>query len=100
MKAIGTLPGEISRLSTLTTINIEGQALRGPLPNEWFDSDSWPQLQNMFLSNNPIGGTLPDAQSGSLRSLNQLRINNCTIGGPLPKTWGRDETSMRRLSVL
>jgi hypothetical protein len=100
LRARGLLPPDLARLSKVSTLNLEGQAFHGPLPQQWFEPDSWPSLQNLFLSSNPIGGTLPESQPGSLRSLTQLRINNCGITGPLPESWGRDETSMRRLNVL
>jgi hypothetical protein len=100
LRAQGLLSPDLARLSRLSTLNLEGQEFRGPLPQQWFEPDAWPQLSNMFLSENPIGGALPVSQPGSLKSLTQLRINRCGISGPLPRSWGRDETSMRRLSVL
>ena len=100
VRATGLRPPDLARLSSLSTLNLEGQAFRGPLPGQWFEPDAWPQLANMFLSGNPIGGTLPRSQSGSLRSLGQLRLNDCNLSGTLPASWGRDETSMRRLNVM
>ncbi|KAG7667074.1 putative serine/threonine-protein kinase [Nannochloris sp. 'desiccata'] len=100
LRARGLLVPDLARLSKLSTLNLEGQQFQGPLPQQWFEPDAWPQLINMFLSGNPIGGTLPASQPGSLRALTQLRINECGIAGPLPESWGTDETSMRRLSVL
>ena len=100
VKARGTLFDGLAGLSRLTTLNLEGQAFRGGLPVAWFQPDAWPQLQNMFLSNNPLGGSLPETRSGSFRVLNQLRLNECGLLGQLPVTWGRDETSMRYLNVL
>lgn len=100
LRARGLLVPDLARLSKLSTLNLEGQQFQGPLPQQWFEPDAWPQLINMFLSGNPIGGTLPASQPGSLRALTQLRINECGIAGSLPESWGTDETSMRRLSVL
>jgi len=100
LRARGLLIPDLARLSKLSTLNLEGQEFRGPLPQQWFEPDAWPQLSNMFLSENPIGGTLPASQTGSLRALTQLRINGCEMSGPLPRSWGKDETSMPRLSVL
>ncbi len=87
-------------MSHLETLNLEGQALRGPLPSSWFEADAWSGLRNLFLSGNPLGGTLPETQPGALRDLSQLRLSNCSLEGPLPGSWGRDETSMRHLNVL
>ena len=58
-------------------------------------------LQNLLLAGNArLGGALPASQQGALPLLAQLRISDCNFSGPLPATWGTDETSMRQLTVL
>lgn len=100
VQARGTLPPDIARLSHLETLNLEGQALSGGVPTAWFEADAWPGLRNLFLSGNPLGGALTATQPGALRELAQLRLSNCSLEGPLPLSWGRDDTSMRHLNVL
>jgi hypothetical protein len=72
----------------------------GPFPPEWFETDAWPSLQNLYLTDNELSGTLPPSQPGAMRALEQLRISDCSFTGLLPDTWGRDENSMRQLTVL
>lgn len=100
VRAQGTLPAELAHLSALVTLDLQGQLFTGGVPRAWFATDAWPTLQNLFLANNPLGGALPESQSGSLTSLIQLNLDDCDIAGPLPLSWGQDETSMRQLSVL
>lgn len=100
MRAQGTLPDEIALLSSISTLDLTGQNFTGGLPPVWFKTDSWPALKNIFLTNNPLGGVLPESQPGAMPLLTQLDLSNCNLTGPLPSSWGRDETSMRQAQIL
>lgn len=100
LRAQGTLPDELSLLSSITTVDLTGQNFTRGIPSSWFKTDSWPELKNLFLTNNPLGGVLPESQPGAMPVLIQLDLSNCNLAGPLPKSWGRDETSMRQTQIL
>lgn len=45
--AAGTLPAALANLTAVTTINLQGNALRGTLPPEWGAPGALPALQNL-----------------------------------------------------
>lgn len=47
MPAAGTLPAALANLSAVTTINLQGNDLRGSLPPEWGAPGALPALQNL-----------------------------------------------------
>lgn len=51
--------------STLGSILLEGQALSGPLPNEWGAPGSLPALYDLKLAGNSLTGSLPEAWGGA-----------------------------------
>ena len=100
LRAQGTLPDEIALLSSVSTVDLTGQDFTGGIPPVWLKTDSWPALKNLFLTNNPLGGVLPESQPGAMPLLTQLDLSNCNLTGALPSSWGRDETSMRQTQIL
>lgn len=47
VRAQGTLPPELAQLSAATTLNLQGNAFGGGLPQEWGNSSVLQDLQNL-----------------------------------------------------
>ena len=108
-KFSGTVPAEWSHASAFTQLahysagnNI---GLRGPLPTfvgsmSWYGvgynshtgtlpsslATVWPNLTYIWLTSNPLQGSLPAAWSSS--ALRNVFLQNCSISGNLPPEWG------------
>mmetsp|Transcript_8719 Transcript_8719/g.13447 ORF Transcript_8719/g.13447 Transcript_8719/m.13447 type:complete len:1175 (-) Transcript_8719:1036-4560(-) len=81
----GTLPaGGIAKLSTITTLNLSGNQLKGNLPNELFEAS---ELTLLDLSDNEFHGTLsPNVEK--LKNLHHLNLSTSGISGTLPSELG------------
>ena len=60
----------------------------GTLPRAWGEVDTWPQLQNMYLNDNNLTGTLPEVrQRVPCRDAAQIshcaRLSGCWLAGLL-----------------
>lgn len=81
----GTLPGDISLLSTLQTIKLAGNLLEGKLATEF--GDLW-NLETLDLSHNAgISGTIPSAFA-SLNRLRELSLEVTKLSGRIPTEVG------------
>ena len=108
----GTLPSQLSQLEKLRYLNMKNNSIKGPIPETWTSSGSFPYLTTLQLQENLLTGSLPALIPGgdSIISLN-LSVNAFTgflpegwnsknisvidlsdnqISGPLPNTWGED----------
>ena len=57
----------------------------GTLPTAWGDVDSWPSLQNLYLSSNNFSGTLPAVSTRSC-CLGPLRVlRPCGLAFPVAR---------------
>ncbi|XP_030440304.2 receptor-like protein 6 [Syzygium oleosum] len=78
----GEFPREIFQAPTLKTLDLSlNMLLRGPLPE--FPAHS--SLQNLFLSNTNISGTLP-VSIGNLEKLSSIELVNCSFRGSIPSS--------------
>ncbi|XP_045799393.1 receptor-like protein kinase 5 [Trifolium pratense] len=76
----GEFPRELTRLSQLTTLHLDGNQLSGTLPSEII---SWQSLDTLTISRNKISGQIPVAMS-SLPKLNYLDLSENNISGEIP----------------
>ncbi|GAB4815748.1 hypothetical protein N2152v2_002794 [Parachlorella kessleri] len=102
VRVAGTLPDDIGRVASLTTLNLQGNAFQGTLPASWGEQDTWPSLEVLFLNDNNLTGTLPPSWGGpsSFPKLAQLRLDQNWLQGTLPTNWGFYQTSMAALATL
>jgi Leucine-rich repeat (LRR) protein len=75
------LPANIDRLQLLTTMNLQGNALTGSIPDAWCNIRS---LVSLFLQdNNGLSGSLPEC-IGNWTQLMHLVIENTQMTGSIP----------------
>ena len=67
----GTLPSELSELSSLEGLDLNGNAILGTIPTEW--SDSLLSLQRLNLGYNELQGPIPSGFS-KFRKMNELQM--------------------------
>ena len=78
----GTLPSELSKLSFLEGLDLNGNGLYGTIPENWGDS-SLEQLSRLNLGYNSLVGPLPSSFS-NLRKLTEIQIADCDLTGTIP----------------
>mmetsp|Transcript_16910 Transcript_16910/g.38778 ORF Transcript_16910/g.38778 Transcript_16910/m.38778 type:complete len:789 (-) Transcript_16910:51-2417(-) len=105
---MGTLPTEISQLTTLRYLESIGNDLGGTIPKEWrklqnlstlvmaFNSFSgplpswmplaWPDLEFLYLSNNELTGKIPDDFYG-FHKLSVLALDDNLLTGNTDEIW-------------
>ena len=89
----GTLPTSWSTLTQLTALNLPSNKLVGTLPAAWSRLSLLSQLN---LASNALTGTIPTswAQAGGMTSLVHLFAqSNSAMCGPLPGTWTTSKVS-------
>jgi len=90
----GILPNELgSAFENLQTINFQNNQLIGTLPKAVSKLE---HLKNLLLSSNGFSGTLPEEYT-KLNNLHQLSLSNNQLEGEIPKSW---ETSLTKLRIL
>lgn len=70
----GTLPYEVSLLQSLTRITISNNAIGGSIPDSW--SGSLSTLEALVLGNNDLTGSLPSSLISNNPNLRQIRLND------------------------
>lgn len=90
----GTLPPEISQLSSLQILDLSSNAFHGPIP---FSIGNLTALVRLVLSHNSFSGNIP-ASLASLSNLEQLSLDDNALDGPLPATFN-NLTSLLRLEL-
>ncbi|GAB2231385.1 hypothetical protein Droror1_Dr00010391 [Drosera rotundifolia] len=80
----GFLPGTISRLGHLQSINLSGNSIHGTIPSSIGTIGS---LEVLDLSYNDFNGTIP-ATLGRLNSLKILNLNGNKLSGKVPASLG------------
>lgn len=81
----GPLPGDAwLKMTNLKDLRIGMNQLTGPLPRAL-----WPSLRWLELSNNRLGGTLPEWPS--MRRLDTLNLAGNQLVGTIPKSWGASD---------
>ena len=80
----GPLPAELGNLTSLTSLNFSNNRLSGPLPAELGNLTS---LTSLYLYNNQLSGALP-AELGNLASLESLYLHSNQLSGPIPAELG------------
>jgi hypothetical protein len=71
----------------LTTLNLEGNGLKGQLPEDW---GNWNSIKELDLSNNDLTGTLPKSWGQAGRMPRNLHVNflgNANLSGTVPASW-------------
>ncbi|KPA73256.1 putative GP46-like surface antigen [Leptomonas pyrrhocoris] len=81
----GSLPASWGRLTTLTSLDLSGNALNGSLPADW---GGMAALESLYLNSNRLEGSLP-GQWRFLSELMTLRLDKNTLSGTLPAAWFR-----------
>ncbi|XP_072953940.1 probable LRR receptor-like serine/threonine-protein kinase At1g67720 [Typha angustifolia] len=76
----GSIPSELTKLSGLTDLRLDGNSLSGPIP----DFSGCPNLETIHLENNELTGTLPSSLV-ELPNLKELYVQNNKLSGLLPQ---------------
>ena len=83
-RLLGSLPSEIGLLTDLQSLQIENNTLVGSLPSELGLLD---KMKQFYLFDTPTSGRLP-TEVGLLSSLEELQIQRSSIAGQLPTEIG------------
>ncbi|KAG6471832.1 piriformospora indica-insensitive protein 2-like [Zingiber officinale] len=79
----GSLPQELGQLKCLTLLDLRGNKFSHGLPQALHDMVS---LQDLLLSNNPLGGNLMGTDWGRLTNLSTLDLSNTNLSGEIPES--------------
>ncbi|GLT85464.1 hypothetical protein SLE2022_036540 [Rubroshorea leprosula] len=90
----GKIPEEITYLSRLITLHLDGNQLSGELPS---DIASWKSLHTLDLSGNKLSGPIPVA-IGSLPDLLNLDLSENQFSGKIPANLGNLKLTSLNLS--
>lgn len=82
---MGSIPTEIGKLYKLQKLQIFNTDINGPIPIEFANLTN---LEELWLSNNPLlGGTIP-AELSNLKKLHFLLLAQCSLTGTIPTQVG------------
>ncbi|KAF9618244.1 hypothetical protein IFM89_000879 [Coptis chinensis] len=84
LNVVGVIPEELTNLTSLTFIKLDGNYLTGPLPAFLGNLTS---LDLLSVAYNALSGTIP-AELGRLRRLRVLSLGSNNFSGPLPSELG------------
>ena len=90
----GQIPGELSGLTGLETLSIDGNHLRGRIPTELGELSN---LTELSLESNNLRGEIP-TELGDLAALVTLSLGNNRLSGAIPVELG-DLTNLQTLSL-
>ncbi|XP_057525017.1 receptor-like protein kinase HSL1 [Amaranthus tricolor] len=90
----GTVPLELTSLSKLNTLWLDGNQLTGELPSQ---INSWNRLNSLNLSHNQLFGSIPSAL-GSLPELDNLDLSDNQLSGKIPSELGQKKFCSLNLS--
>ncbi|KAK9799021.1 hypothetical protein WJX73_008293 [Symbiochloris irregularis] len=98
----GTLPRRWSQLSSLQMLNLQDNRLTGELPSQWGGRDVLPELSVLNVGSNRFSGSLPSswAAEGAMRNLTIFSAKGNNISGTLPPVWGRYANRFPSLMLL
>ncbi|CAL5088718.1 unnamed protein product [Urochloa decumbens] len=88
----GPFPMVLTKIKTLTQLDIEGNGFFGPIPPE---IGQLSQMEKLLLSTNEFTGPLP-ADLSLLTNLTELRISSHNLSGGLPDFWEK----LAKLQIL
>lgn len=77
----GNIPSELTKLSGLIELWLDGNSLTGPIP----DFSSCPNLKIIHLENNRLTGSIPSSLAG-LPNLKELYLQNNMLSGKMPSS--------------
>ncbi|XP_042426582.1 probable LRR receptor-like serine/threonine-protein kinase At1g67720 isoform X2 [Zingiber officinale] len=80
MNITGNIPTELTKLSGLVEIRLDGNSFTGPVP----DFSACINLERIHLENNELTGSLP-LSFASLQSLEELYVQNNQLTGVVPQ---------------
>ena len=95
VKATGSLPPALSSIDTMTALDLRNNDFNGNLPVEWAGAGQFESLQNLFLFNNSLSGSIPWNNVKAFPSLQLIRLDNNKFTGPWPSN-----LTLRSLTVL
>lgn len=78
----GNIPLELTNLSGLIELWLDGNSLTGPIP----DFSGCPNLKLIHLENNQLTGSVPSSLGG-LQNLRELYLQNNKLSGKLPSNF-------------
>ncbi|MBC6476995.1 MAG: putative Ig domain-containing protein [Hormoscilla sp. GM7CHS1pb] len=80
----GTIPSELSKLTSLEELDLNSSFLTGTIPPELGDLGN---LRHLWLDHNSLEGTIPP-ELGNLSKLTFLKLNNNSLSGTIPSSLG------------
>ncbi|KAH7365300.1 hypothetical protein KP509_18G019600 [Ceratopteris richardii] len=78
-EANGTIPAELNNLTTLTEVYMNGNNLKGEIPN----LSALELLEILDLSNNSLNGSIP-SYLATLKNIKVLNLQNNNLSGTIP----------------
>ncbi|GAY60015.1 hypothetical protein CUMW_198830 [Citrus unshiu] len=79
----GKIPGSLSRLTNLTTLNLFGNLLTGSIPPEFGDSL---KVQGLYLGHNQLTGSIPESLGYLSGLILIMNLSNNFFDGGLPQS--------------
>lgn len=91
----GQLKPGLNRLQHLEYLHIHGNQLSGPLPVEWGEPDSFPELLELNLNDNLFTGNMPPEWSigPAFPMVLDLQLAGNRLSGPFPQEFAVTNTS-------
>ncbi|KAI3425130.1 hypothetical protein D9Q98_008902 [Chlorella vulgaris] len=91
----GQLTPGLHRLQHLVYLYLDGNELSGPLPVEWGEPYSFPELLELNLNDNQLTGNMPDIWSvgPAFEMLGDLQLAGNRLSGPFPAGFAVTNTS-------
>ncbi|KAK9839625.1 hypothetical protein WJX81_001514 [Elliptochloris bilobata] len=101
MGLAGTLPASLTQLTRLQNLNMSRNAIGGSLPLEWGWERAFMQVATLTLDGNRLTGPLPETygRPGAWEALQALVVDDNQLTGALPPAWGQPG-AMPALSLL
>eukprot|EP00887_Chlorella_sp_A99_P007439 scaffold2.g7439.t1 len=98
----GQLPIGLAQLAHLQTLDLSNNSLSGPMPPEWGNPGSFPELVDFLVNNNQLTGPFPESWGigPAFVSLVTMNIAGNRLSGPFPASYAVSNTSFVTLMTM